>query len=111
MKKKSNKQEFKTLSPTEAVLESAKGLLDSGIIDQVTMHEFDALALTPVKEMSPSQIKKLRSREKVSQPVFAKYLNTSVSTVKKWETGEKHPRGASLKLLNLVARHGLQSVA
>ena len=112
MKKKTNKKtKFKQLSPTEAVLEAAAGLHKAGVIDQVTMHEFDALALTPVKDMSPAQIKKLRKREKVSQPVFAKYLNASLSTVKKWETGEKRPRGVSLKLLNLVARNGLQAIA
>jgi len=42
--------------------------------------------------------------------VFAACLNISASTVKKWETGEKHPNGASLKLLNLVAKKGLDAL-
>ncbi len=95
----------------EVVHESAQDLHEANLIDLQTMREFDVLCLTPVKELTPKQIRKLRKQEKVSQPVFAKYLNTSASTVKKWEAGEKHPRGTSLKLLNLVMRNGLLSIA
>jgi putative transcriptional regulator len=38
-------------------------------------------------------------------------LNTSPSTVQKWEQGQKHPNGASLKLLNLIDRKGLELLA
>ncbi|MCH9643264.1 MAG: DNA-binding transcriptional regulator [Gammaproteobacteria bacterium] len=107
-KVKDKKKTFKKLSPTEAVLETAKGLYQAGVIDRVTMHEFDMLSLQPVEEMSPKAIKALRLREKVSQPVFAAYLNASVSTIKQWEVGAKRPRGPSLKLLNLVAKNGLK---
>jgi putative transcriptional regulator len=68
------------------------------------MREFDALCLQPVRTLSAAQIKRLR----VSQAVFAAYLNTSPSTVQKWERGEKKPDGPSLKLLNLVERKGLE---
>lgn len=37
-------------------------------------------------------------------------LTTSASTVRKWETGEKHPSDPSLKLLNLLERKGLDAV-
>jgi putative transcriptional regulator len=86
---------------------SAKGLYDAGIIDATTMHEFDVLCLPPVKLFTSQEIKTLRLKEHVSQVVFAKYLNTSPSTIRQWEQGEKHPRGTSLKLLNLVADKGL----
>jgi putative transcriptional regulator len=86
---------------------SAKGLYDAGIVDATTMHEFDVLCLPPIKLFSSQDIKTLRLREHVSQVVFAKYLNTSPSTIRQWEQGEKHPRGTSLKLLNLVADKGL----
>ena len=91
----------------ETVHETAKGLYDAGIINAITMKEFDELCLPEVKDLSPKQIKNIRLREKVSQPVFAKFLNTTLSTVRQWEQGEKHPRGTSLKLLNLVAEKGL----
>ncbi|CAM4492534.1 MAG: hypothetical protein LEGION0403_FIIPPAGN_02899 [Legionella sp.] len=86
---------------------TAKGLYDAGIVDPTTMHEFDALCLPPVKLFTAQEIKSLRLKEHVSQVVFAKYLNTSPSTIRQWEQGEKHPRGTSLKLLNLVAEKGL----
>ena len=95
----------------DTVRKTAEGLHNAGLVDKQTMREFDALCLKPVKKLTPKQIKKLREREKISQPIFAQYLNTSSSTVKKWETGEKHPSGPSLKLLNLVERHGLEAIA
>jgi putative transcriptional regulator len=102
IKKKAKKQTM-----LEVAHEMAKGLYEANVIDATTMREFDAMCLPPVKELSATDIKKLRLREKVSQPVFAKCLNTSTSTIKQWEQGEKHPRGTSLKLLNLVAEKGL----
>lgn len=95
----------------EVVHESAKGLYDAGIIDATTMHEFDTLCLPTLKEFTAFEIKSLRLREHVSQAVFAKYLNTSSSTVKQWEQGGKRPRGTSLKLLNLIAAKGLSVLA
>lgn len=94
-----------------AMHETAKGLRKAGTMDAVTMREFDALCLPPVKTFTPTQIKRLRSRFKASQAVFAAYLNTSPSTVQKWEQGQKKPNGPSLKLLNLVATHGLEALA
>lgn len=91
----------------EVVHESAKGLFEIGLMDAKTMRSFDAKCLPPVKKFTPRQIKQIRLREKISQPVFAEYLNASPSTIKKWETGEKHPTGPALKLLNLVAEKGL----
>jgi len=79
-------------------------------MDVKTMREFDVLCLPPVKEYSAMQIKRLRTRNKASQAVFAAYLNTSPSTVQKWEQGQKKPNGPSLKLLNLVAQKGLESL-
>jgi putative transcriptional regulator len=91
----------------ETAHDMAKGLYEIGVIDLATMREFDITCLPSVKELSRTEIKKLRLREKVSQTVFAHYLNTSPSTVKQWEQGDKRPRGTSLKLLNLVAEKGL----
>lgn len=101
------KKKFEHLTPAEAAHEAAVGLFKSGIIDQMTMREFDALCLPPVKDLTPTEIKRIRLKEKLSQAVFSKFLNTTPSTVKQWEIGEKHPRGTSLKLLNLVSQKGI----
>jgi putative transcriptional regulator len=103
-----NAKKVKHPSILETVHETAKGLFNANIINIVTMREFDEICLTKVEDLSPRQIKNIRLREKVSQPVFAKFLNTTLSTVRQWEQGDKHPRGTSLKLLNLVAEKGLQ---
>jgi putative transcriptional regulator len=94
----------------EVVHDSAKGLHQVGLIDANTMRTFDRKCLPPIKDLTPKQIKTLRVKEQVSQPVFAAYLNISPSTVKQWESGEKHPHGASLKLLNVIAKRGLQGI-
>lgn len=57
-----------------------------------------------------AKIKSLRERARLSQAVFAAVLNTSISTVQKWEIGDKKPSGPSLKLLNLIERKGLEAV-
>lgn len=95
----------------DAVHKTAKGLHKAGAMDAKTMREFDALCLPPVKEYSARQIKRIREQNKASQAVFAAYLNTSPSTVQKWEQGQKRPNGPSLKLLNLVAERGLEALA
>ena len=94
-----------------SVHETAVGLHEVGVIDKATMREFDALCLTPLERLSPQDIRALREREQVSQPVFALYLNVRKDAVSKWERGEKQPDGPSLKLLNLVKTKGLRAIA
>ncbi|TIR52737.1 MAG: DNA-binding transcriptional regulator [Mesorhizobium sp.] len=94
-----------------SVHKTAAGLHKAGLVDKATMREFDAICLTPVEPLSPEEIRALREREQVSQPVFAHYLNVRKDAVSKWERGEKRPDGPSLKLLNLIKAKGLQSIA
>src|SRR5580658_668681 len=94
-----------------AIHETAHGLHSAGLIDKRTMRDFDAACLTPVPNFAPEDIRSLREREGASQAIFARYLNVTPGLVSQWERGEKHPRGASLKLLSLVARNGLDAVA
>jgi putative transcriptional regulator len=94
-----------------SIHETAEGLHASGVMDKRTMREFDDLCLTPVQTLEPREIRTLRLREGASQAVFARYLNVTTGLVSQWERGEKHPQGASLKLLALVAKNGLQAVA
>ncbi|RVG24478.1 helix-turn-helix domain-containing protein, partial [Sinorhizobium meliloti] len=71
----------------------------------------DETCLSIPQELTPSEIKALRENNHVSQPVFARYLNTSESTVQKWETGAKRPSGPALKLLSIVRKHGLEMLS
>jgi putative transcriptional regulator len=94
-----------------SVHETAEGLTGAGVMSKQTMREFDELCLTPVRPLTPEEIRDLREREGASQAVFARYLNVTTGLLSQWERGEKHPQGASLTLLALVAKNGLNGVA
>ena len=99
-------------SPVMASIhETAEGLHAAGVMDKQTMRKFDDACLTPVRPLTAAEIRALRKREGASQAVFARYLNVTTGLISQWERGEKHPQGASLKLLSLVAKHGLGTVA
>lgn len=94
-----------------AIHETMEALRDIGAVDKQTMRQFDEACLTPVHPLEPAEIKAIRERERVSQTVFANYLNVATGLVSKWERGEKRPSGAALKLLSLVDKNGLAAVA
>ena len=94
----------------ETVHETARDLHAAGVVSKRRMKDYDALCLVPVPDYSSETIRALRERHRISQAVLASILNTSVSTVRQWEIGEKHPSGPSLKLLNLLDRKGLEGV-
>lgn len=96
---------------TAAVHETAEDLREVGLIDKRTMREFDALCLAPALALSPAEIKAIREKEAVSQPVFARYLNVSKNLVSEWERGAKRPGGPALRLLSVVKKSGLQAIA
>ncbi|MEW5903965.1 MAG: DNA-binding transcriptional regulator [Pseudomonadota bacterium] len=91
-----------------AIHSAASGLHRAGAITKTTLREYDALCLDAVPEFKAEDIKRIREHAHVSQPVFARYLNTSESTVQKWETGQKRPSGMALRLLSVVEKHGLE---
>ena len=91
-----------------AIHSAANGLHRVGVISKTTMREYDALCLDSIPEFNANDIKRIREHAHVSQPVFARYLNTSESTVQKWETGQKRPSGMALRLLNVIKKHGLE---
>ena len=91
-----------------AIHSAAKGLHRVGAISKTTMREYDDLCLDSIPEFNAKDIKRIREHAHVSQPVFARYLNTSESTVQKWETGQKKPSGMAARLLSVVEKHGLE---
>ncbi|MDR2076057.1 MAG: DNA-binding transcriptional regulator [Desulfovibrio sp.] len=90
-----------------SIHELAESLHAHGVINKRTMRGFDASCLVPVELMAPEEIKELREREQVSQPVFAAHLNVTKNLVSEWERGLKRPSGPALKLLTLVRSRGL----
>jgi putative transcriptional regulator len=104
--KKTNKK-YKS-DAFEAIHSAVSGMYTAGTVSKATMRHFDETCLSTLEELSPKQIKELRESYHVSQPVFARYLNTSESTVEKWESGATRPQGAALKLLAVAKKHGLE---
>ena len=94
----------------EAVHETARDLHSLDFIDIRAMRRYKALCIEPVPDYTAEEIRSMRTRYRISQAALALILNTSLSTVQKWEVGEKHPGGPSLKLLNILDRKGLDSL-
>ena len=99
---------------TSKIIESLRAdlseLHQAGVVSKVTMREFESICPTPVREMTASDIRDLRLALNFSQPVFALHLNTTASTIRKWEQGDSRPAGPALKLLNVLADKGLQAI-
>jgi len=64
-----------------SVHEAMEALHGVSAIDKQTMREFDDACLTLVVPLSSEEIRALREREHLSQPVFARYLNVSKNLV------------------------------
>lgn len=94
-----------------AVHEMMSDAHDAGVVSQATLRSFDEACLEPVPSLDGAEIRALREREHVSQPVFAAYLNVSRNLVSDWERGVKRPGGPALRLLSIIQRKGLQAVA
>jgi putative transcriptional regulator len=95
----------------DAIHETARDLRKAGVMGEVTMRKFNALCLPPVKRYTAAEIRRMRAKLRVSQAVFAAYMNVGKTTVQQWEQGQKKPNGPSLKLLDLVDRKGLKVLA
>ena len=90
---------------------SAKRLHEGGFIDAVTMWEFDSLCLPPKRTFSAEEVQRIRSAAHASQSVFAAFLGVGKTTVQQWEQGLKKPSGPAAKLLDLVDRKGIGTLA
>lgn len=94
-----------------AIHETMEALHEVGAIGQRTMRQFDEACLTPVRVLTPEEIRALRIRERISQAVFARYLNVSKNLVSDWERGVKKPGGPAVRLLTVIEKKGLEAIA
>lgn len=56
----------------------------------------------PPMEYTAKDIKKIRAKGRYSQSIFALILNVSIKTVQSWESGERVPSHATLRLLEII---------
>ena len=57
------------------------------------------------------EIRSLRKRARLSQAVFARYLNLTTGYVSQLERGTKRPTGPALALLNVIRRKGIEAIS
>jgi len=80
----------------------------SALLDAQPLHRFLASKNPDAAKRAVRAIRRVRENLHVSQAGFGAHLNASVSTVKKWETGDKKPSGAALRLRSVIERRGLE---
>jgi putative transcriptional regulator len=102
---------------TKELLETAydmrkSGLMTKGAHDKVTMRHLGTadIPASVMATISARDIKAIRAHAKLSQAVFARYLNVSAGYVSKLERGEETPLGPTLVLLNAIRRKGFEAI-
>lgn len=88
----------------------AKDLHEVGAMDDITMRVIDRICVPEKPTFTASRIKKIRSKTRMSQPVFAQFLNVGATTVAQWEQGKKSPSGSSARLLDVIDRKGIEAI-
>lgn len=73
------------------VRETAHDLRSVGLISKRRLDEYEMLCRADDSQLPALDIRQLRLQAQMSQAVFATVLNVSVSSVQKWESGEKKP--------------------
>ncbi len=94
----------------DMAIDLAAGLHAVGAMDKATLRDIEALAVPEVKRFTADDIRAIREANRLSQPVFAKYMNVGPSTVSQWEQGKKRPSGSALRLLDVVLRKGIGAI-
>ncbi len=88
----------------------AKDLHEVGAMDDITMRVMDRICVPEKPSFSASRIKQIRATTRMSQPVFAQFLNVCATTVAQWEQGKKSPSGSSARLLDVIDRKGIEAI-
>jgi putative transcriptional regulator len=86
------------------------GLMDRASHEKITLRHLGAPGGPKAAPITGPQIRAMRERAKLSQAVFARYLNPTVGYVSQLERGAKQPTGAALALLNVIKRRGIEVI-
>ena len=89
----------------EAIASTVTDMLNIGLESSFTDKELKKLGveIQPVS-LSAEEIQQIRKTLSVSQAVFAKLLNVSLSSVRQWEQNLRKPTGATMILLELLQK-------
>ena len=111
-KKKPNARLTKELPETARDM-NASGIMDDAAYEKITMRHLGQGATMPAAtaaKITGEDIRAIRERARMSQAVFARYLNLTVGYVSQLERGAKRPTGAALVLLNIIRRKGIEAI-
>ena len=105
----------KTTRLSRELLETARDMRASGLLskaahEKITMRHRAAIPSAIRAPMSGADIKALREEANLSQAVFAQLLNLTVGYVSQLERGAKRPTGATLALLDVIQRKGIEVI-
>ena len=110
--KKNNKKPSRL---AQAMLETAKDMRQAGLLDKrdyakITMRHLGVNEKVEAEPLTGKDIRRMREEARMSQAVFAHYLNVTAGYVSQLERGEKRPTGAALVLLNVIRRKGIDAI-
>ena len=100
---------------TAALLETADDMQRAGVMDaatheKITLRHLGGTAAGIREPITGDDIRALRERARLSQAVFARYLNLTTGYVSQLERGAKRPTGAALVLLDVIRRRGIEGI-
>ena len=88
----------------------ANGTMDNATYSKITMRDVDKAAPATLTPLTGDEIRVLREQARMSQAVFARYLNLTVGYVSQLERGAKRPTGPALALLDVIRRKGIEAI-
>lgn len=86
-------------------------LHEVGAMDTLTLRKIEQLRIPEAPIFTAAKIRLIREKARMSQPVFARFLNVGATTVAQWEQGKKTPSGPSARLLDVIERKGIDAIA
>lgn len=94
------------------MVETAADLNRHGLMSKEDMAELSVLCDAP-PTYTAERVAEVRTvMARMTQSVFAGFLNVSVSAVQKWESPNsgKHPTGAAAKLIQIIEKKGVEAI-
>ena len=92
-------------SINDAIASTVTDMLEADLKVSFTKKELDKLGVKVASvSISAEEIESIRKTLGVSQSVFAKLLNVSLSSVRQWEQNLRHPSGSTMVLLELLQK-------
>lgn len=95
------------------MVEMARSLKKHELLSAHDLGRVKALSAPP-PSYTAERVAQIRiQKAKMSQSVFAGFLNVTTSTVQKWESpaSGKHPGGAAAKLLQIIEKKGIEAIS